>query len=86
MVISDFELIEVLGSTPINWKFRASITVTTKRLLRKPVVEKRPVYKTFGGFWYFSDSGENAPDEVRCLARLLEAKEGKELQHCETVK
>ena len=86
MVISDFELIEVLGSNETIWAFKARVAVTTKRFLRKPVVGKRLVYKTFWGGWYFPDSGEDAPVQVARLARELEIKEGKFLQYCETVK
>ena len=86
MKVSGFELVEVIGDRPLSWKFKASVTVTRKRLFRKPLIEKREVFKTFIGYWHFIDNGECAPDEVDNLSRALEAKQGKDLPYCTTVK
>jgi hypothetical protein len=46
--------------------------------------ETREIYKTGGtSFWYFSDSGKFTPEfQVEKLERVLEAKEGKDLEDC----
>ena len=85
MKISNFVLTEVIGSDAIDWKFRATVDVTTRVgfFLWKEKVEKRDIYKTFAGSWHFVDSGKftdgNTADE---LARSLEAKTGKRLAYC----
>ena len=85
MKISDFKLTEVIGSSPLSWRFRASVTVTIDRFFRKPIIEEREVYKSYAGQWYFSDNGSSTPSKVADLSRALEARQGKDLPYCTTV-
>jgi len=82
MEISNFKLVDVIGVSPITWKFKAVVTVTTKRLFRRAIVEKREIFKSYAGSWYFIDSGDYVPSEINKLERSLEALKGKDLPEC----
>ncbi len=82
MNVSDFKLIDVIGTSCLDWKFKAVVTVTTKRFMRKPLTEKREVFKTYAGRWYYIETGEYAGSEVASLCRALEARKGKDLEYC----
>jgi len=82
MELSNFKLLEVINDSPLSRKYRASVTVTTKRFLRKAIVEHREIYRKYGHSWYFKDNGEYAPDSVDKLVRKLEAEKGKKLENC----
>jgi hypothetical protein len=84
MEISNFRLVDVLGSNAVNWKFKALVDVTTKKgLFRKRETKEKEVFKAYAGMWYFVESGEYAPgSDVDSLARKLEAEKGKDLQYC----
>ena len=82
--ISNFKLVDVIGSSPLTWKFKAVVTVTTKKwFFSKPDVKNREVFKSYGGSWYFIDTGEYIDNRsVDNLARKLEAEKGCDLQYC----
>ena len=82
MEISDFKLVDVIGNSPTTWKFKAVVTITTKRFFRKQIIEKREVFRSYTSRWYFIDNGEFAPNTVNDLERGLEVEKGKELQYC----
>ena len=82
MEISDFKLVDVIGTGPVTWKYRASVTVTKKNIFRKPTVERRNIFKTYTGSWYFTDTGEFTPLVVNELVRKLESETGKNLEGC----
>jgi len=82
MTISNFKLVDVIGDSAITWRFKALVTVTTKRIFRKQIIEKKEVFKSYAGSWYFIESGEFADEDVSKLARKLEAELGKDLQYC----
>lgn len=79
---SNFILTEVLGNNAITWKFKATVNVTTKRFLRKPTTITRPLFRSYVGYWYFTDTGKYVPNEIRDLERRLIAEKGKEIQDC----
>lgn len=79
MKIDNFVLIEVIGSSVINLRFRAEVDVTTGFLFKKKV--RKEVYKQYGGSWYFSDTGKFTPAfKVEELQRAYEAKHGKPIE------
>jgi hypothetical protein len=82
--VSNFRLIKVIGTSAINWKFKAVVDVTTKAgIFRKKVTEEREVYRAFGASWRFTDTGEATPGfEVEQLEKVLEAEKEKEIQYC----
>ena len=81
MKISNFRLVEVIGNSAIDWKFRAVVDITTG-LFKKKTTE-REVYKDYAGYWYFSDTGEFTPEyKVENLSRAYEAQKGKPLEQC----
>ena len=82
MEISDFKLIEVFGKNVLTWKYKAVVTVTTKRVFRKPTVKHRNIFKNFGENWYFVDTGKFVPDAINDLVRKIEAEQGKDLEYC----
>ena len=48
------------GETAIDWKFTATVDVTTGFLWWKKTVT-RDVARKFAGFWFFMDNGEHTP-------------------------
>lgn len=84
MKISNFKLVDVIGGSPINLRYKATVDVTTKNgLFLKKVTEQKEVFKTYAGHWYFIETGEYTPsDQVENLARKLEAEKGKDLRSC----
>ena len=84
MVISNFKLVDVIGTNAITWKFKAVVDVTKRvGFFRKKATEKREVFRSYVGSWYFIDNGEVTPGyEVEKLERSLVARKGKEIQHC----
>jgi hypothetical protein len=84
MKISNFKLVSVCGSRPLDWRFKATVDVTDKMgffSVKKTVT--RQIYKIRGGSWYFVDTGEFTPGrEVEHLVKMLEAKKGKNLEEC----
>ena len=84
MEISNFKLVDVIGKSPIDLKYKALVDVTTKKgLLRKKITEQKEVFKTYAGSWYFIDSGELTPGyQVENLVRKLVAEKGRELEKC----
>ena len=75
MKLSNFKFIEKIGNNAANWKFRATVDVTTG-FFRKETVT-REIYKKYAGNWYFVDVGEFTPGcQVENLVRSFEAKAG----------
>ena len=84
MKIRNFKLKKVTGSSVLNYKFFATVDCTTGRIFKKTVT--REIFKTYVGFWYFSDTGQYTPELcVERLSRSLEATHGQDLQHCPTL-
>ena len=82
MKIDNFKLVEVLGSNALNWRFKATVDVTTGIWFKKKT-EKKEIFKTYISSWWFSDSGKFLPmDEMSEFERSFMAKEGKELHLC----
>lgn len=78
MKLSNFKLLEIIGKSPLDWKARASVVVTTGLFYKK--IETVEIYLKFGSMWYFSKTGEFTPgDDVRHLVRMFESKEGKSI-------
>jgi hypothetical protein len=54
MKFSNFNLVEVIGGSPIYWKFRATVDVTSGFFRKKTVT--RDIFKSYAGSWSFVDS------------------------------
>ena len=81
MKISNFELLEIIGTSPVNWKFRARVDVTTGFIFKK--VKTVDIYQQFGSSWYFVDTGKFTPGYlVENLVRAFEADQGKPIEKC----
>ena len=76
--ISNFRLVEVIGRNALDWKFRATVDVTTKKWFREKT-ETVEVFRKYCGFWFFSETGEIVPNGVNDLVRAYEAHIGKDL-------
>lgn len=82
MKITNFKLLQVIGNSEENWKFKASVDVTTRNWFIS-TTETKEVFKKYGRCWYFVESGEFIPyGPVDQLVRSFEAQKGKELQFC----
>ena len=86
MTISNFKLLSVTGTSPINWRFKASVDVTTRPFpYIKQITKETIICKTYAGYWSFLDSGEFTPgNDTENLARAYENKHGQTLEHCPT--
>ncbi len=78
MQISNFNYTHKTGTDILDWYFYAEVTVTTKRFLRKPVVEVKQIYSTYPCSWRWVDTGKIVP-HVSNLVHAFEAKHGKAL-------
>ena len=84
MKISNFNLIEVIGDNALNWKFRATVDVTTG--IFKKTTTKREIFKNYAGYWYFADNGQFTPkNDVECLVRAFEAKQGENIEQIKKI-
>lgn len=82
MKLSNFRLIEVIGRSAIDWKFRATVSVTTGFIFKK--VKTVEIYRSYGGFWCFVNTGRYTPNtEAEALERSFRAVQGRELEECE---
>jgi len=81
MKINNFELVEVIGKSPINFRFKAKVDITTGFFIKK--TKSVYIHKTYTGSWFFSASGEYIPDTVEDLVRSFEAAQGKPLEQCD---
>ena len=82
MKISNFRMIEVCGNSPLTWRFRASVDVTTGRFFKR--TKSRKIYRRYALDWYFVDSGEFTPGlQVGRLVRSFEARSGCSLSEWE---
>jgi len=80
MKLSNFELIEVTGSSALNFRFRARVDVTTWLIFKKT----REISKVYGGYWFFVDTGKYTPGwEAENLARAFEVRAGKPIEQLE---
>lgn len=81
MKIANFRLIEVTGRSATDWKYRATVDVTTGLFKKKTKTVE--VFKNYAGSWFFLDSGKFVlgPD-VDEMARSFAGRCGKELEKC----
>jgi len=84
MKLSNFKLIEVIGTSPITWKFRATVLCTTKKwFFSKPISETKDIFKSYTGSWCFVETGEYTPNyDVQKLERIFTSKNGRDLEEC----
>ena len=79
MKLSNFVFTKVTGEGTIDGVYHAEVDVTTGILWWKNTERKR-IRRKFGDFWYFEDSGMNAPpSQVAQLIRVTEVKTGRSL-------
>lgn len=70
MKLSNFEMLDC------GTHKKAAVTVTTGMLWWKKT-ERREIAKKFGGYWFFTDTGEFTPGfRAETLARAWEAQHG----------
>jgi len=75
---SDFRLIDIIGRSELDWRFKAIVTEKSGFIFKKTV--SRQITKTYAGSWVFSDSGKWAPSEIDDLCRMLESQQMRNLQ------
>lgn len=76
MKITNFRLIGRTGTNALDWRFTAVVSVTTGLFFKK--TQDKEVFKEYGGFWFFVDSGKFTPNtDVEDLQRQFESKQGK---------
>ena len=87
MKISNFNLLNVTGTSPINWRFKASVDVTTRPFpYIKQITKEAIICKTYAGNWSFLDSGEFTPGvNVERLERAYENTHERSLELCPVV-
>ena len=84
MKMSNFKLTKVIGNSPLNWKFIATIDITTGIFKKK--VETVEITKEYVGGWYYSKTGELVipqgilDNTLDNLVRVFEAKHECKLQ------
>lgn len=76
MKLSNFKLINALGTSPADWVFIAEVDVTTGILWWRRTVRRR-IRREYADYWYFEESGKFAPEtQALALARAWTAKTG----------
>lgn len=82
MKITNFRLTERKGSNCLDWKFKALVNIETGFIFTKSGDVE--IYKEYGSFWSFCDTGKFTPsDDVEELVRKEEAMRMKEIEHWE---
>lgn len=80
MKLSNFELVETKGKSPLDWEYFAEVDVTTRIGIlwwKKEHAERRKIRREYCGIWHFVDNGEFTPDfQAENLARAWRAKTG----------
>lgn len=84
MKISNFKLVAVRGNSPLTYRFKATVDITTRGFpFLKKTTETKEVFKGWVGQWRFVDTGEVTPwSHVANLAAALVGQKGKDLQYC----
>lgn len=78
MKISNFELVETVGSSPLSWVFKALVDVETGYLWWKKK-ERVKVQREYGAYWFFVENGEYILDgSIEPIARSWMAKTGQQ--------
>lgn len=73
MKLSNFRLIEVIGDSPINYKFRVEVDVAYGFFNRKH--KTREIFREYACHWFFSDNGKPTPGfQAERLANVYNAK------------
>ena len=80
--VSLLSLIHISAPTRLGMISYAVFCLKKKNIFRKPTVERRNIFKTYIGSWYFTDTGEFTPLVVNELVRKLESETGKDLEGC----
>lgn len=79
MKIANFILEKIEGDSPTNWKYYATVDVTTGILWWKKTKNCK-IFREYGGFWHFVETGKFTPGTaVDALSRAWQAKTG---QYC----
>ena len=82
MKITNFKLISKLGTTVLNFRFIATVDVTTGVFFK--TITTKEIQRDYGGCWYFTNSGRFTPDyQVEDLVRVFEAKHNQKLENIE---
>lgn len=80
MRFNNFQLTHVSGKSASDWKFKATVDVTTGFIFKKTL--RREISKDYGSNWYFIDNGKFCPGfEVDELARAYAGRRGVDLQN-----
>ncbi|MCJ8293757.1 MAG: hypothetical protein MJK15_05055 [Colwellia sp.] len=81
MKISNFRLIERVGTSALTWKFKALVEVETGMFFKKK--EDKTIYKEYTGHWFFTDTGKYTPEyDVEGLQRKFESEQMKSIEEC----
>lgn len=78
MQLSNFKLEKTEGKNNLDWKFFASVDVTTGFLFWKKT-ERKQICREWGLHYFFTDTGKYTPDtQAEELARAWTATTGQE--------
>jgi hypothetical protein len=81
MKITNFRLTERTGNNLLNYKFKGVVTVETGIFFKKK--KDKIIYKGFGKYWRFVDTGEYTPGFlVETLQQKFEAEQMKGIETC----
>jgi hypothetical protein len=73
--MKNFNLIKRTGSNVINWRFTATVDVTSGFFRKK--VSQHVIHKEYAGHWYFVDTGKLTPNhDAEQAERAFEAVHG----------
>lgn len=82
MKFSNFKLTEVIGDGPTTWKFRATVSVTTRSFFFWKKTEERELFNHYADNWIFVETGELVGSGIYQIVASFEAKNGKNIQYC----
>lgn len=84
MKITNFRLLERIGTNALSWRFKAVVSVKTGFIFKK--TEDREIQKEYACSWVFSDNGEFTPGhDVESLQKSFEAKYMKRIEFIEII-
>lgn len=77
MILSNFVLARVRGTSAINLEYFAEVDVTVTVFLGRSITVRKEIRRTFVGAWHFTETGEYTPSDLaERLERVWEAKHG----------
>lgn len=72
MKLDNFRSLERTGNKALDSIYTAIVGVETRKWFKKDFVQ-RGIRRSYFGDWYFIDTGEYVPDEIKALERAYRA-------------